>query len=337
MLFRFLGPYLLVALSLAAPSVAVAGGITIRRVDTSGYPLIRVTVVTGATAGVAPTLSENGQAVAGLQAVNLGREQSIVLALKYAQSMSNIPLGPQGSAGRPIANAIKATQAFVDSKPGPDQVAVIAFASEALKLADFSSATTDADTALGSIAIDPVYGTVEYDALVLAAHELRSHGLPGRSIVLVSDGLDTRSKATLAEAIRAARAARAAIYVVAIRSGAFAPRPLLALARRTGGSYYLAPSLDKLKGIYGQIGAELAHTWQLQYATAARPGDLIRLQARLGHATGTFSERLPGQPRSSSGSNTPVLLVVLGCVVGAGVLGLILAPKAAYWLRRRRW
>lgn len=320
-----------------AQAAAAASGISIRNVDSSAYPVIRVTVVTASAVKAAPSLSENGQAVSGLEAVNLGGEQSIVLALKHAQSMSNIPLGQSQSGGRPIANAIRATQTFVNSKPASDQIAVIAFASQALKLTDFSSLTDDADTALASITIDPVYGTVEYDALLLAAHELAAHGLPGRSVVLVSDGLDTRSKATLAEAIRAARAARAAIYVVAIQSGVFSPRPLLALARRTGGSYYLAPSIDKLKGIYRQIGNELAHTWQLQYATAARPGETIHLKARLGRALGAFTERLPGQPARASGSSTPRLLVILLGIVGAGTLALTLGPRLWHALSRRRW
>jgi len=323
-------------LTLAAPSTAPARGVAIRDVDVSGYPIIRVRVVTASPTTEAPTLRENGQSAADYQAVNLGREQSIILVLKHGQSMFNVPLGAGRSSGRPIANAIRATQTFVDAKPAADEIAVIAVASQALALSDLSTSTTDADDALSSIWVDPVYGTVEYDALVMAAAELRGHGLPGRSVVVVSDGLDTRSKATLAQAIEALRAARAAVYVVAIRSGAFSPRPLLALARRTGGSYYLAPSVDRLKQIYRRIGAELANTWQLQYATAARPGDTIRLTVRSGGATYTVAERLPGRSAPVDGSGPPTLLLVLIGLIGGLILVAVSLPKAARILSRLR-
>jgi VWFA-related protein len=290
---------------------AAAGHIAIRRVDTSRYPLIRVTVVSPSASAKPPRLFENGRPVADVQAANLGREQSIVLALDHSQSMYN----------KPLADARNAAQRFVDAKPKSNQISVIAFASQALSLSRFSTSMTDVDDALGSISTDPVYGTALYDAVVLAAHELRSHGLPGRVIILVTDGQETTSEATLTQAITAARKAGAAVYAVAIPSGAFSPRPLQRLAADTGGRYYQAPSTKALRGIYKAIAAELRRVWRLEYPTAARPGDTLRVAAKVGKATAVKSERVPGQPTASSGSSTPTtLLVLLALVVGGSIL-----------------
>jgi hypothetical protein len=104
--------------------------------------------------------------VAGIVAKNLGREQSIVLAIDHSQSMH----------GRPLSDAVAAARVFVEEKPLPDRIAVVSFASQALNLSPLSSSTTDADGALVAISTDRVYGTALYDAVVLAAHELRAQG-----------------------------------------------------------------------------------------------------------------------------------------------------------------
>ena len=72
------------------PGVAGAAGARITAVDTSGYPSVRVTVVTPQPTAKAPGLTEDGHAVVGLDAKNFGREKSVVLVLDRSQSM----LGP---------------------------------------------------------------------------------------------------------------------------------------------------------------------------------------------------------------------------------------------------
>ena len=61
------------------------------RVDTSGFPAVRLTVVAPLNA-VTPRLTENAAPVAGYSAVNLGGQKAIVLALDRSQSMRGRPL-----------------------------------------------------------------------------------------------------------------------------------------------------------------------------------------------------------------------------------------------------
>ena len=67
--------------ALLAAGAATAAGARFGGIDTSGYPLVRVLVVTPKPTEKAPPLTENGNPVYGLQATNLGRAKSVVLAV----------------------------------------------------------------------------------------------------------------------------------------------------------------------------------------------------------------------------------------------------------------
>jgi VWFA-related protein len=311
------------ALAGAVVHTTAAGGIVIRNVDTSDYPTVRVTAVTP-TATRPPALTENGRRVRDVEAENLGQEQAIVLALDHSQSMGT----------KPLADAVVAASTFVDAKPESNQIAVVLFASKAVSLTGFSASTTDADDALSGLSMDRVYGTALYDAVVVAARKLRDHGLPGRTVILVSDGQETTSTSTLRGAVRAARRARAAVYTVAIPSKAFEPARMKALARRTGGGFYQAPSSGALTAIYRRIGAELERTWRLEYVTAGRPGDVLRLGVRSRRDAASVSARLPGEPARSTGSRPSGVLVGLAVVIGAVVIGVALWPVFVKTVRR---
>jgi VWFA-related protein len=235
----------LCALILAAPANARAD-VRIANVDVSVVPSIRLTVVTSTPSSRPPVVTENGAPAAGLSTQNLGLAKNVVLAIDHSRSMR----------GRPLADALAAARRFVALKPRADQVAVVSFASQSLLESDFSTSTGNATSALDSIGVDRVYGTRLYDAIVQSARALQRAKVPGRVIVLVTDGNETTSKATLAQAIHAARAARASVYPVAIESAAFAPAPLRQLARRTGGSFYGARSSRALTSIYAGIDDE---------------------------------------------------------------------------------
>ena len=292
-----------------APS-ASASGVVIRRIDTQDYPTIKVLVVAPRVTGTAPTLTENSARVTGFAAENLGDQQSVALVIDHSQSMH----------GRTLADAVRAAHDFVDAKPPSDQVAVIAVASAALTLADFAADPSTADAVLRGLAIDPQYGTVLWDGVSSAADALRKHGLPGRTIILVSDGQNEKSRVTLAQAIAAAQRAHAAVYTVGIPDITYAPRPLQQLAAATGGRFYPALSTAELPSIYAAIGAELRRSWLLSYATAARPGDTLRLDVGSSGAHATTTTTLaPRLGAKAQGSSSQVLTLVV-LVLTASVL-----------------
>ena len=75
-----------VAVALLAPLAATAS-VTLRNVDSTGYPTIRATVVSPVASRNAPTLTENGQPVVDLNAYNLASAKSVVVAIDRSQSM----------------------------------------------------------------------------------------------------------------------------------------------------------------------------------------------------------------------------------------------------------
>ena len=252
----------LVTLTAASPAMA---GVRISGVDTSAYPEVRLTIV----APVQPYVRENGAPVVGAQTANLGQAKSVVLAVDRSQSMR----------GRSLVDATAAARAFVAAKGANDRIEVIAFGHDALGLTKFSSSGIDADAALAGLRADSRSGTALWDAVVRAAGALIREDQPGHVIIVVTDGSDVSSRATLDQAAAAAQRARAPVYAIGIAGPDFAPGPLRALASRTGGAYLEAQSSAELATLYARIGRALTHTWQVRYVTAARPGDTLQLRA----------------------------------------------------------
>jgi tight adherence protein B len=254
---------------LALPAAAAAA-VQLRGVDATAYPTIHASIYTP-NGGGRPALWENGTPVAGFQAQNLGSVKAIATLIDRSQSMR----------GKPLADASAGARAFVAAKQAPDELSVIAFGSKVVPLSPFSTVKRDADLPLGRMTTDKVKGTALYDAVIAAANQLKGNPLPGRVIIVLSDGADNASSGTLTTAIKAAREANALIYAIGIEGEGFTSAPLEQLASSTGGQYYGAASTSALAGVYASIADALKKTWRIQYVTAARPGDHIRLTASI--------------------------------------------------------
>ena len=269
------------ACALGVPAVAGAS-VEIRGVDATTYPRAQATVVTSQPSKDAPQLTEGGKPAAGVLAKNLGESRSICLAVDHSQSMR----------GAPLAEATAAARAFVAGKLPTDRICVTSFATKELLLAPFTDSEAEAGAALAGIKVDPVKGTALYDDVRLASQTLAEEEGRARIIILVTDGNETQSSATLADAIKAAQEAETTVYVVAIESKAFTPGPLKYLAKRTGGRYFGTPTPQALPGIYAELAAELKRTWRLDYVTSARPGESPLLVAHV-PGLGRDSARAP--------------------------------------------
>lgn len=314
--------------ALVAASVASAAPYTVRHVDAAGFPTIRV-VVHG-SAGAPPTLRENGAPVQLASRENLGASKALVVAIDRSQSMRV----------RPLAAAVAAAADLVHRKRHADELAVVSFASHAEADTGFSQATIDSESALRTLGSDPVPGTALYDAVVLAARELDRQPLRGRVLVLLTDGRDVGSRATLAGAVRAARAASVVVETIGV--GDADRTALRELASRTAGTFYASPTTKTLRSIFRRIAGELDRTWLLSYVTAARPGDRISLSA--GGSRG-FAVRLPGVaavPRSSgprlftTTSGALVVSVLAGLALFGAFLLLQWTPRSLR-MRERVW
>ncbi|MGZ4315513.1 MAG: type II secretion system F family protein [Gaiellaceae bacterium] len=312
---RFVRPLAAAVAALVAAAPAAAG-ISVTSVNTGGFPTVHATVVSSSGSAVVPKVTENGLPVAGLIAQNLGRAKAVVLAIDDSKSMT----------GAPLLAAVAAARSFIAAKPRADAVAVLAFGPHAVPLSSLSTATIDTDAALRNVTVAGRQGTALYDAIVAGAGQLGDSRLVGRVLIVLTDGRDVSSKATLANAVAIAREAAVAIYPIGIEGQGFNPGPLKQLARETGGRYYGAASTAGLNAVYSSIGQRLGHTWTISYVTAARPGDRLRVTASVpGAGSSVFSFVVPPQPGDVSTPPAPSRLLpksVYGAA-GAAVVGLV--------------
>jgi tight adherence protein B len=277
-------------LCVALPGVATAAVPRFASLDTAEYPTVRATVVTPKPVGSAPQLTENGRPVVGFRAVNLGREKSVMLLFDRSQSMI----------GQAIADASAAARQFVGSKPARDRIALVAVGKKAVQLTGFATNPAETDAALRTLEVDKVRGTALYDGIIVSTQALAADLNPTRVLILLTDGQEVSSDASLEQAIGAARDAHVAVYAIGIESPSFRPGPLQRLAEKTGGRYVGASGTKDLKAIYAALAEELRRTWQLSYVTSARPGDRIAVEAAGAHAESVVpGARLVSKPEAS--------------------------------------
>jgi tight adherence protein B len=301
------------ALTLLVLPAAAGAAVQLRGVDASAYPTMHASVVSPAGASIAPAISENGRPVAGLQAQNLGRIKAIATVIDRSQSMR----------GKPLADAIAGARAFVGAKNAADQLAVIAFGSKPVTLSPFSTARLDADESLAGMTPDKARGTALYDAIAVAANQLKANELPGRVIIVLTDGVDNASTRTINQAITSAREANAAVYAIGLEGEGFTPDPLVQIATETGGQYYGTASTSQIAKVYGAIAETLKRTWRIQYVTASRPGDHIRVAASvIGQGTATSRLAIPGAALKDA---APSKVVPKGAYGPGGPLGVAVA------------
>ena len=273
----------------------------------------------------APSCTENGQRVAGLEAENLGRGKSVVVAVDRSQSHE----------GQALADASAAARAFVRLEGRADRVAVVAVGDGRVLLTGFSSSRIDADAALRTMTVD---GGAERRSTTRSSSRrrpLRPTARPACSSSL-TDGQEVTSKASLKEAIDAALDAGVAVYPIAIESPSFSPRPLRQLAEATGGRYSAPPAR-------GALARDLR---------LARPGAAPDVAAQLrderrARANGSCSRpqapgrdgRTPGTGSSSrrSASKLPDSAFALGTpLVARRSAGCVLRPRSSCSVRRSR-
>ena len=229
--------------------------------------------------------------------------------------------------GQAIVDASAAARQFVGAKPDRDRIAVVAVGKKAVQLTGFSSNPAEADAALRTIEVDKIRGTALYDGILVSTQALAADLNPTRVLILLTDGQEVSSDASLEQAIAAAREAHVTVYPIGIESPSFRPAPLQRLAEKTGGRYVGASGTKDLKAIYAALAEELRRTWQLSYVTSARPGDRIAVEAAGAHAESV----VPGARvvSRSEGSKLPEPLLqgrASSCVATiVGFLGLVAA------------
>lgn len=180
-------------------------------------------------------------------------------------------LDSSGSMEARFSLARSAAIRFLDGLRPEDVAAVYRFDSKVERVQEFSGGR---DLAPIAYAIHAKGMTTLNDAIVEASKTLAERPEARKAIVVLSDGMDTFSKASSEKAVESALAVGASIYAVDMSSlevggtsGRQSALSLKGFAEKTGGKFIATPGGPALRDAFTGIADELGH----QYTIAYRP------------------------------------------------------------------
>ena len=252
--------------ALFAPVTAEAAGpVIIRDVGAGEYPEVAVTVsVAGGTSADDLVVTEDGEAISDVEVTPLEESTTGVDVVLVVDT--------SGSIEDALASAISAAKSFVAKLPDDARIGVVSFSGNfqierrltldrAGVVASLDSLEANGETALYD-GVDAALGLFSGDSQ--------------RNIVLLSDGGDTTSRATLSQVISAAAAQKTAIHSIALDTPETDRDALRSLARASGGTYSSAASSD-LADVYEGIASALSQQFLVTYATDAAGGTEVEV------------------------------------------------------------
>jgi Ca-activated chloride channel homolog len=212
------------------------------------------------------------------------------LTVEEAPFAVAILLDASGSMGNKLSLARAACGNFLSGLRDGDMAAVYSFSGFKVKtLQDFSESREAPEAVWDMNARDD---TPLYDAIVKAAEALAQRPERRRAIIVVSDGADTRSKASLDEATRKTMEANALIYAVDMSDRAVfksdrkdnGAEVMKMLAAKTGGRFISTPGGAQLRDAFAGTVEELRRQYTLTYDSTneKRDGKWRTIEVRVG-------------------------------------------------------
>jgi len=184
---------------------------------------------------------------------------------------SVVLLDTSGSMESRLSLARSAAIRFLDRLRDEDVAAVYKFDSKVEQVQEFSGGRDLAPMAYG---VKATGMTTLNDAIVDAAKALATRPEKRKAIVVLSDGLDTFSKASADKAVESALAIGASIYAVDMSAtdgnasrNQQSAAVLKGFAEKSGGRFVATPGGPALRDAFASIADELGH----QYTIAFRP------------------------------------------------------------------
>ena len=264
-------------LLLALPAWAQEAGQEIEIVDINGsrYPEGGQTqmVVEFRNFGEDPNPEElevtvNGEAVSDLVVEPVSASSvpvGVVLVIDASGSMD----------GAPMEAAKAAATSFINQARAEDRIAIVSFSDSVQVLTGF---TGNKDGLIQTVnAIVPANETAFNDGVIQGISlfdEANARGLLPNMIVL-TDGDDTASEATLDDAVAAVANSDVRTFGVALQGSEFNPEAVQQVAEAGGGLFLSTPNPDQLEQLYGDISREISNTLVARFVSpVSTPGEV---------------------------------------------------------------
>jgi tight adherence protein B len=245
--------------------------------------------------------------------------------------------------GEPLSAAVDAAETLIGQKPSRSEAAVFGFARTPYMIHAWSTQAASFDASLQTIS--PSSGTSIWDAVGMASQSVGDRHGASRALVLLTDGQDTTSGATLTDAVAAARSVNARVFVVGLPGASGDRASLDRLVAETGGTFIQVRSLGELHRVYASLATELSRQYVLTYSSQLRgTGHPVTVDVRVAGLTAEVQYTIPpiatpAAPEPSGWWATTQAREVIAAVVGILVLGmtyLLVRPKRRDPARRLR-
>jgi Ca-activated chloride channel family protein len=285
-----MGLRIIVTALLASLSVAIAaqqGESPTFLASSSELVVLPVTVLDKRGGGFVTNLSRERFAV-----YDNGRRQDISLFTNEDTPVTiGLIIDNSGSMGRKMGEVIVGTTALARSSNPEDELFTVAF-NDAVVEAGSRAVLTAADgTGLESQlrSMIPRGRTALYDALVAGLDRLEHGAQARKALVLMSDGGDNASRATLNEVLARARRANVTIFTIGLFDGDDPdrnPGVLKSLAETTGGERFLPQSPSLVLQACTRIARELRSGYTIGFIPTDRDGAFHRVRVEVKPETG---------------------------------------------------
>lgn len=344
--FGFLATAAIAALLPLSPALGAEETLPVVSTDVSSWPDVRLVIAAPAQLAdqvltdASFRVTEGGEPrqVSGVEALGIDQLE-VALALDTSGSML----------GAPLTAAKAAARSFLAQLPATVPLSVVGFGATPAVVSPRSSDRAAQASAVNALVARGQTGL--YDALNTALAQLPAAG-PGvrRVIVLLTDGGDTSSTATLDATVRVLGAAGVPLFVIELRTSESNPDALARLTSASGGRVVPASDPAALTGAFDGIAKQLVRSYTVTYRSAGngRTDVDVVLEAPGVRASARRQVELPAAapaslPATDLGAGvrpdagTPLgvwALALGGALCGAALLVLLLgfvgmrAPKA---------
>ena len=293
------------ALALASTAAAQPAEGTLTAAGSARFPERAFVLTLPEAARLDPStvkVVENGKPVSGVSVVPASaagaNEFGVVLVVDTSNSMR----------GAAIEGAMEAARTFAAHRNPRQQLAIVTFSNGTDVLLPFTADSAEIASALAETP-ELQRGTYLYDGVVRAVGLLENARMTAGSVVVLTDGADTGSSASLEEAAATAQSANVRVFTVGLRSRAFRGSTLKMMAEQGGGDYAEATSAASLVAVYDKLGAQLATQHLIRYRSLQGPGVHVQVQVLVeGEETPvTSSYTSPSLPMKASPPYHPSL------------------------------
>lgn len=270
---------------------AAATELSLPSVSVGDYPEVTVSVT-------APREFAEGVPAEAFELTENGRPRDVeVQRLPTDDLEVAVVIDTSGSMGvAPMEAAKTAALEFTDRMPAAVAISVIEFNTATAVISDFTTDRAETREAISGLASGG--RTALYEGVHLALDLFDGRDPARRAIVLLSDGGDNESGATLTETFDRLEGRDEVMHIIELVTAEIDADALRQLAASADGEVVSAEDPDALSEVYEEIASKLVNRYELTYTSEAHGRTLLNV--RLAHedvvAEGARHAQLPPPP-----------------------------------------